>query len=296
MQAECLQPHMLIVVALTYTEGGSLAGLLRLVLSAALSISIVGYAWPDVAHDFQFALLGDRTGEAQPGVFQEVWREAASENPAFVLTVGDTIQGGDDHTIDAQWLQVLKTLAPYRRFQLFLTPGNHDVWDAASKSAFEKYAQHPLHYSFDWQAAHFTVLNDSESDNLEKDLASHNAQPVKFIISHRPAWLFSVALGDGNFPLHQLALRYGVKYVIAGHLHQMLHFKLDGITYLSMASSGGHLRNDKAYEHGWFFQHTSVTVSRLGASFKIQELSAPYGKARVTSPADWGVAGLMAHR
>ena len=59
-------------------------------------------------------------------------------------------------------------------------------------------------------------------------------------------------LGNPAFPLHQLAARYGAKYVIAGHIHQMLHFELDGITYLSMASSGGHLRESKTYERGWF--------------------------------------------
>ncbi len=252
---------------------------------------------------FHFALLGDRTGEAQPGVYEEAWREAAAEKPAFVLTVGDTIQGGDDQTADAEWRQVVQILRPYSQYKLFLTPGNHDVWDAYSALEFEKYAHHPLHYSFDWEQAHVTVLNDSETDEmkpeevefLEKDLAAHASQKVKFIISHRPSWLFSVAFGDGKFPLHQLALKYGVKYVIAGHIHQMLHFKLDGVTYLSMASSGGHLRNDKSYEHGWFFQHTNVFVDDSAASFRIEELSPPFGQNRVTVPNDWGAAGLLAH-
>ena len=258
-------------------------------------------AAPSHENTFHFALQGDRTGESQPGVYEEAWREAAAENPAFVLTVGDTIQGLDDKAINAEWQRVMQLLKPYRRFPLFLTPGNHDVWDTASASAFEKYSHHPLRYSFDWQQAHFTVLNDSESDTLApeelaflgKDLEEHRAQPVKCIISHRPAWLFQVVLGDTHFPLHQLALKYGVKYVIAGHIHQMLRFNLDGITYLSMASSGGHLRNDKSYEHGWFFQHTDVTVDNAGAYFKIEELKPPFGQGRVTSPATWGSAGLM---
>jgi predicted phosphodiesterase len=277
-----------------------LPGLSQALLSAAI-VLLALVAAPAQDSNFHFALLGDRTGEAQPGVYEEAWREAAAENPAFVLTVGDSIQGGDDDALDSEWQTVLKIIEPFRRFKLFLTPGNHDVWDSASQAAFQKYAAHPLHYSFDWQQAHFTVLDDSRSDTmsaselafLDQDLAAHASQPVKFIISHRPSWLIPVVLGNAQDPIHQLALKYNVKYVIAGHIHQMLHFKLDGVTYLCMASSGGHLRNDKAYEHGWFFQHTSVTVSGPQASFKIEELKPPFGSSRVTSPDDWGAAGLV---
>lgn len=254
-----------------------------------------GLAWPVDSGEFHFAILGDRTGEAQPGVYEQAWLEAIAEHPAFVLTVGDTIQGGDDKTVETEWQQVLKSIAPYRRYKLFLTPGNHDVWDAISQTAFQKYSHHPLHYSFDWQQAHFTVLDDSQTDELkageieflEKDLSAHRAQPVKFIVSHRPSWLFQVVLRNPKFALHQLALKYGVKYVVAGHIHQVLCFDLDGVTYLSMASSGGHLRNDKSYEHGWFFQHTNVSVSKDRAAFRIEELKQPFGRGRVTSPADW---------
>jgi hypothetical protein len=95
---------------------------------------------------------------------------------------------------------------------------------------------------------------------LERDLRTHAAQPVKFIVSHRPSWLFGVMVGNTQFPLHQLAKKYGVQYVIAGHVHQMLHLDLDGVAYLSMASSGGHLRASKKYEDGWFFGLTVVEV------------------------------------
>jgi hypothetical protein len=105
--------------------------------------------------------------------------------------------------------------------------------------------------------------------------------------------LLSVILGNPDFPLHQLALKYGVKYVIAGHIHQMLRFTLDGITYLSMPSAGGHLREDKAYRHGWFFAHTSVSVSDSSVRIQIHELKPPYGQGRVTNPAAWGSAGLL---
>lgn len=81
--------------------------------------------------------------------------------------------------------------------------------------------------------------------------------------------------------------------MIAGHIHQMLAFHLDGITYLSMASSGGHLRASKRYQDGWFFEHSLVTVKGGSVQFKIEELTAPFGQGRVTRPDDWGPAGLI---
>jgi hypothetical protein len=92
---------------------------------------------------FQFVILGDRTGEAEPGVYERVWQEAAAENPAFVVSVGDSIQGLNDTTVEAEWRQFEQVLTPYRRFPLFLAPGNHDIWSVRSEALFRKYAAHP---------------------------------------------------------------------------------------------------------------------------------------------------------
>ena len=156
------------------------------------------------------------------------------------------------------------------------------------------------HYSFDFGGAHFTVLDNSRSEELsdgeiaflEADLKAHAARPVKFIISHRPSWILSVALRNGDFALHKLARQYGVKHVIAGHVHQMIRFELDGIEYLSMPSAGGHLRASGEYRAGWFFGYTVVQVEGTAATFTIHELRAPNGQGRVTGLKDWGMLGL----
>jgi hypothetical protein len=43
------------------------------------------------AADFHFVILGDRTGETQPGIYEQVWKNAVAENPSFVVSVGDTM-------------------------------------------------------------------------------------------------------------------------------------------------------------------------------------------------------------
>jgi predicted phosphodiesterase len=270
-------------------------------LVVLLALGGAGIAAFKPADDFAFAILGDRTGEEVEGVYEEAWRETNLERPAFVVTVGDTIQGGSDRRVETEWEEAEAVLGPYRRYKILFTPGNHDVWSAASARAFVAHSKRPLHYGFDFKQVHITVLDNSRTDDLsteeieflKKDLAAHDKQPVKFIVSHRPSWILQVVLGNPAFPLHQLAARYHVKYVIAGHIHQMLRFELDGVTYLSMASSGGHLRENKTYERGWFFQHTLARVRGNQVDLEIKELERPYGNRRVTRPGDWGAAGLL---
>ena len=268
-------------------------------LTAAVAAAAV-LAAGEKAQSFHFEILGDRTGETQPGVYEEAWREAAADQPAFVVTVGDTIQGLNDRTARAEWDAVEQILKPWQRFSLYLTPGNHDIWSAESEALFREYAHHAPHYSFDYGDAHFTILDNSRTDRytaeelefLEKDLKAHEAQPVKFILSHRPSWILDAFLGNPNFAVQQLAKKYGAHFVVAGHLHEMLHTTLEGVEYVSMASSGGHLRASMKYEDGWFFEHTRVDVTGKSVRFEIHELKGPFGQGRVSTLADWGVAGL----
>jgi len=260
-------------------------------------VAILTAAAPD---SFRFAILGDRTGEAQPGVYQQVCKEAAAENPAFVVSVGDTIQGLDDRAAEAEWREATRILQLLRPSPVYLAPGNHDIWSAESERLFRQYARHPPHYSFDYETAHFTILDNSRSDELapgelaflEADLQAHAAQPLKIVVMHRPSWIVNVALRNPNFPLHQLAKRYGVQYVVAGHIHQMLHLELEGVTYVSMVSSGGHLRASGRYQDGWFFGHALVEVHGRNVAFHVREAGPPNGESRHTELSDWGMLGL----
>jgi predicted phosphodiesterase len=269
-----------------------------LAAAALCSAAAIGAGAGDAP--FTFAILGDRTGEAQPGVYEQVWKEISAERPAFVLSVGDAIQGTNDATAEAQWQEVQRIWKPYRRVPLYLAPGNHDIWSPVSERLYVKYSGRPTHYGFDYQQVHFTVLDNSRQDEmpasqmefLEQDLKAHAGAAVKVIVSHRPSWIVPVALRNTDFALHKLAKQYGVRYVIAGHVHQMMHFELDGVTYVSMPSSGGHLRLSKAYWDGWFFGHARVVAKGPEFDFQIEEVKAPHGEGRVTKLGDWGMLGL----
>jgi 3',5'-cyclic-AMP phosphodiesterase len=260
----------------------------------AFSAFLVAAAQPG-PNAFHFVIMGDRTGEAERGIYESVWAEAAGTRPAFVVTTGDTIQGLNDSTANAEWEDVQKIIAPYRRYSLYLAPGNHDIWSEASEALFRKYAGHAAHYGFDYGPAHFTILDNSRSDQLSsdelaflrEDLKAHTAQKWKFVISHRPSWILNAVTGNPGFELHQLARRYGVQYVIAGHVHEMLHYKLEDIDYVSMPSAGGHLRASGKYEDGWFFGYALVEVGDSTVEFQLHQLS-----GHNTLLSQWGTAGL----
>lgn len=246
------------------------------------------------AAEFRFAILGDRTGDAQPGVYEQVWREIDAWRPGMVINVGDTIQGGTDSTARGEWRALAPLFAKYRRYPLYFTPGNHDIWSEKSRDIYVRETRRAAHYGFDFGSAHFTVLDNSERENLteleleflERDLANNRERPLKFVFFHRPFWLLPVMTG-GDFPLHRLAVKYGVQYVVSGHAHRFARFEHGGVTYLLVGSSGGHLRAS-GFEEGWFFHHVRATISGSQARIAIQETVAPYGRGRTFTGEDWG--------
>lgn len=239
------------------------------------------------AGEFRFAILGDRTGSAVPGIYERIWREVDADRPAFVINVGDSIQGHSDPAAAGEWRELRRIWSRYR-YPLFLVAGNHDIWNPSSRRLFEKAAGRPPSYSFDWDGAHFTVLDNSggmtlTSDQLaflEKDLIANRARRPKFVFFHQPFWLPYAALGSGAFPLHRLAKEYAVDYVVSGHVHQLIRMKLDGVTYLAVGSSGASISRGtdrgEGRAQGWFYQHVLATVNGASATLKVKELGGPW--------------------
>ncbi len=255
---------------------------------ARVLLFLAAFALAATASDFRFVVLGDRTGGAVPGVFEEAWREIGTVHPAFVITVGDVIEGGPGADARAQWKAVTKIWEPFR-IPVFFTPGNHDYWDEASREVWRRETGRDTHYSLDWEGAHFTVLDNSRSGQLdagqlrylEEDLAAHRDASPKFVLFHEPFWLVFLKLGSGEFPLHELARRYHVDYVVSGHGHQFVSLARDGVRYIEIGSSGGRMAEAGGFDQGWFYQFGLVEVRGGRAAFEVHELGAPFGRGRV---------------
>jgi predicted phosphodiesterase len=87
----------------------------------------------------KIVILGDRTGGHRPGVFEQAIELANQQNHDLVLSVGDLIEGysQDTEQIETEWTEVQAMLAKLRA-PFFATPGNHDISNAAMKTAWLK--------------------------------------------------------------------------------------------------------------------------------------------------------------
>ena len=262
---------------------------------------LLGAPGPRQSDNFRFAIIGDRTGGAKPGVYEAVWQEIARWRPDFVINAGDTIEGGHDATAEREWTQLRPLLRRFPR-PIYFTPGNHDIWSEASRRIYEKETGRPSHYGFNRGNAHFTVLDNSGSFGLSSDemqflatdLERNKARTPKFVFFHQPFWLLPLKLQNTSFPFHQLVRKYGVTYVVSAHVHQFARMERDGIVYVMAGSSGGRLRGHdpvKDFGQGWFYQWIQVNVTDSGVKASIKELDAPFGQGRAVRAEEWGENG-----
>jgi len=249
-------------------------------------------------NDFHFSIVGDRTGNAMPEIYGRIWREIDLLHPDFAINVGDTIEGGNDDLAESQWQDLRPLWERYGHFPLYFTPGNHDIWSNRSLDVYKQETRRSNYYSFNYQDAHFTVLDnsrtldltDSQLKFLEEDLKANQDRRPKFVFFHKPYWIAFLKLGSGEFPLHQLAKKYGVSYVISGHGHQFLRLTRDGIVYMEVGSSGGKLKGE-GFAQGWFYHHVWGHVKDAKVDFSVKELDGPAGKGRLFRAEDWDEKG-----
>ena len=186
---------------------------------------------------------------------------------------------------------MLRPLWDRLRGRMYFTPGNHDIWSEASRRIYERQTGHPAFYSFNFQNAHFTVLDNSTAGDLSlilddpqmqflaRDLAENRNRDPKFVFFHKPFWLIPVKFQSSQFSFHQLIKKFGLQYVVSGHGHQYVGEMLDGIAYLEAPSSGGKLKG-QGFAQGWFYGHVSVTVKGSSVGITVKETGEPLGRGR----------------
>jgi predicted phosphodiesterase len=253
-------------------------------------------------NNFRFAILGDRTGGAQPQIYGRVWREVDLFHPDFVINVGDTIQGREDETALSQWTALRPIWARYSHYPLYFTPGNHDVWSDFSRSLYEQESKRPAFYSFTYEDAHFTVLDTSitreltpeQMQFLEQDLQANRDKDPKFVFFHHPYWIRLLDEGQ-DFPLHQIAKANGVDYIISGHGHVFVKREYEGIVYMEVGSSGGNmtgaLERGEGFRDGRFYHWVWGDVKGSKVAISVKEIDGPMGEGRMFRIEDWGKDG-----
>jgi predicted phosphodiesterase len=221
----------------------------------------------------RFAIIGDRTSDFKPGIYEEIVAEVENLKPDFVMTVGDAIEGytRDTLTLNREWDEFLSIVKPLT-MPIYFTPGNHDITYDIAQGPYENKIGKPF-YSFNVRKYHFIVLDvtrwssgeklpPTELDWLISDLSSHRDAAQTLVFFHKPYWYNTTSMGLPD-SLHSLFKTYGVDAVFNGHLHCYFSVKIDGILYTAVGSSGGiidTLPSDLNYHFTW------VTVTDTGIS------------------------------
>lgn len=228
-------------------------------------------ARPSEQAPVHFVVIGDRTGQHVPGVYEQILEEIKRLRPDFTINVGDMIEGYTDDTarLNSQWQQYKSLFASWP-FPAYFVPGNHDILTDATDSVYRRQMGQP-YYSFDRGNLHFIVLQNTrwaKSEDLPpaqinwliNDLKKNSKAAYTFVFMHIPFWYNTTALGKPD-TLHTLFRTYGVDAVFTGHFHDYFSGKYDGIIYTAIGSSGAETEvgpSGLQYHYGW------VTVDKGG--------------------------------
>ncbi len=195
----------------------------------------------------RFAVVTDNAGGPRPGVFGEAVAKLNLLQPEFVMSIGDFIEGYEDtrEALNLQWDRFLADVAKFE-MPFFFVPGNHDV---GRPLWAEIYAERfgVAYYHFVYKDVLFLCLNtndgpengtgisDAQIEYVRKTLADHPDVRWTLVFQHKPLWNEN---NEGWKRVQEL-LKDRSCTVFAGHTHNYLSQEDEGISFITMATTGG---------------------------------------------------------
>jgi len=212
----------------------------------------------DAAGDFHFVIVSDRTGDARPGVFASAIPKVNVLEPAFVVSVGDLIEGytEDQAQIDREWDE-FEGFVEQLEVPFFYAAGNHDMSNAAMAETWQARFG-PSFYRFVYKDVLFLVLNSElfgmvskpdtpvpgpwtqaeQIDFIERTLADVPDPRWTIVIVHQPLWDYGGGV-RGDWPKVEALLGDRDYTVFAGHFHHYVKAVRHDRNYITLATTGG---------------------------------------------------------
>ena len=211
----------------------------------------------DSNDDFDFVVVTDRTGEHRDGVFESAMPKVDLLRPAFVMSVGDLIEGysEDRAVLDAQW-EEFEGFIEQLGMPFFYLGGNHDLSNETMAHVWrERFG--PTYYHFVYKGVLFLALNselfsmvsmpgtslpgpDLQAEQMawaERILADHPDVRWTLVFVHQPLWDSPRIHPDWLKIEEWLGDR--AHTVFAGHTHEYTLSRRNGREYITLATTGG---------------------------------------------------------
>ena len=237
---------------------------------------------PNDADDlFHFVIVADRTGGERPGVFPAAMPKINLLEPAFVVSVGDLIEGytEDQSQLDREWDEFERFVGELET-PFFYAAGNHDMSNALMAETWQRRFG-PSYYRFVYKDVLFLVLNselfgmvsdpnsavpgpwtqEEQLGFIERTLAEHPDPRWTIVIIHQPLWDYTEVRGD--WPLVEEMLGERNYTVFAGHFHRYVKHVRNDRKYITLATTGG-ISSMRGPVYGEFDHIAWVTMTSNG--------------------------------
>ena len=217
-----------------------------------------GLAANDADHGFHFVVVSDRTGGARPGVFASALPKVNLLEPAFVVSVGDLIEGytQDPAQLEKEWDE-FEGFIENLEVPFFYVAGNHDMSNGTMAETWQGRFG-PSYYRFVYKDVLFLVLNSelfgmvSKPDTpvpgpwtqaeqlafIEQTLTEVPDPRWTIVLVHQPLWDYPGG-GRGDWPKVEEMLAGRKHTVFAGHFHRYVKHVRQDSKYITLATTGG---------------------------------------------------------
>ena len=231
----------------------------------------------DHKNKFNFVVVTDRTGGERKGIWQKGIDKINLMQPAFVVSVGDLINGytKDPDKISNEW-EEFNLFVKQLEMPFFYVAGNHDYTNQVMENEwFKRFGSD--YYYFLYKNVLFLCLNsehgftalknpdlgEEQVKFVEKILKENTNVDWTMIFMHQPLWLRE---SGKNWLKVENLIKNRDHSVFTGHHHKYKLYERNKNDYFVLATMGGG-SDLRGVEYGEFDHFMFITMTERGPYF-----------------------------
>ena len=231
----------------------------------------------DHKNKFNFVVVTDRTGGERKGIWQKGIDKINLMQPAFVVSVGDLINGytKDLDKINTEW-EEFNSFVKKLEMPFFYVAGNHDYTNEVMENEwFKRFGSDYYHFLYKnilficlnsehgYTALKNPDLGEEQVKFVEKILKKNTNVDWTMIFMHQPLWLKE---SGKNWLKVENLLKGRDHSVFTGHHHKYKLHQRNKNDYFVLATMGGGSEL-RGIEYGEFDHFMFITMTERGPYF-----------------------------